>query len=82
MVVRARTPQLLGCLTKKMAARVDGVSVQLPGHPERRKPSGVDLAHGEGARIRRAGPAARQNRGVDSRRKQEGKELQVIMRTG
>lgn len=46
VVVRARTPPLLGWLTKKMAARVDGVTIQLSGHPERCKPTSVDLAHG------------------------------------
>lgn len=60
-----------------------GVTVQLSGHPERRKPSGVDLAHGEDARIQRAAGPARQYRGVNSRSAEmAGKELQVIMQTG
>lgn len=80
MLVRARTPRLLGRLTKKMAARVDGVTVQLSGHPGRRKPSGVDLAHGEGARMRCTAGSARQNRG--GKKKKEEKELQVITQTG
>lgn len=59
------------------------MTVQLSGHPERRKHSGLDPAHGEGARIQRTAGSARQNRGVDSRRgKTGGKELQVIMQTG
>lgn len=53
-LVRARnTPQLLGWLAKKMAARVDGGTVQLSGHPERRKPT----RRGSGARRRRTNPA-------------------------
>lgn len=48
-----------------------GASAQLSGHPERRKPSGVARAHGEGARIRRAAGSEprRQLKACGNRRK-------------
>lgn len=58
--VRARTLQSLGWLTEKMAARVDGETVQLSGHPARREPT----QRGSGARRRRTDGTVASIRGV------------------
>lgn len=52
--VRARHNGSDGSQKNGRTCGESGASAQLSGHPERREPSGVDLAHGEGARIQRA----------------------------